>query len=231
MNESTGPRPERRQHARIVAKGTVVAKADDYTHRGRIENLCEGGIFIVSGDAAPEWLLARPIEVQLRLDDGHAEWLASAGRVVRIQPEGFVVQFDAPAAPLLRMIDELMTASRAHLRVMSVILVDANDQRRFVMVAGFRAAGCDVVEAATPLSAIVRLGEASFEPDIIAVADSSGSAAEEMRRFIERDHPDAKLVTIGDELFEPEGKAHWLSSANPNADLASRVRQLLFRAR
>jgi hypothetical protein len=230
MNDSTGPHPDRRRHPRMVAKGTVALQADAYSHQGRIANLSEAGMYVLSGVAVPERLLARPINLQIRLDDGQAEWLTSLGRVVRIRPEGFAVEFDAAPAPLLRMIDDLMTASRANLRVMSVILIDANEQRRWAMAAGFRATGCDVIEAATPLSAIVRLGESSFEPDVIAVADSVGTAAEEMRTFIERDHPKAKLVTIGDELLGPAGLAHWLSSANPNADLAARVRVVLFQA-
>jgi hypothetical protein len=48
-----------------------------------------------------------------------------------------------------------------------------------------------------------------------------------MRAFIERDHPHVLLVTIGDELFAPDGMADWLSSADPKADLARRVRDVL----
>jgi hypothetical protein len=73
----------------------------------------------------------------------------------------------------------------------------------------------------------VRLGESSFEPDVIAVADSANDDANDMRAFVEREHPNAKLITIGDEVFQPDGFANWLSSANPNADLASRVRVVL----
>lgn len=230
MNDSTGPHPDRRRHARFVAKGTAVIHADTYAHRGRIANLSEGGICIVSTVATDERLLGRMIDLEIRLDDGLAEWLASVGRVVRAGPEGYAVEFETAPAALLSMIDALMTASRAHRRVMSVILIDANQQRRSAMAEGFRAIGCDVVEAATPLGAIVRLGESSFEPDVVAVADSVGTAAEDMRRFIERDHPNSKLVTIGDGLLPPDGFAHWLSSANPNGDLAQRVRDVLFRA-
>jgi CheY-like chemotaxis protein len=231
MNDSTGAPPERRRHARIIPKGTAILQMETFSHRGRIANLSEGGIYIMSRVAAPERLLAHAIDLEIRLDDGHADWLASVGQVVRIEPEGIAIAFDAAPDTLLRMIDRLTTASHARRRLMSVILIDDNTQRRAAMATGFRATGCDVIEAATPLEAIVRLGESSFEPDVIAVADSEGTtAAAEMREFIVRDHPKAKLITIGDDLLEPDGFAHWLSSADPNADLAQRISELLFRA-
>jgi hypothetical protein len=100
------------------------------------------------------------------------------------------------------------------------------------MTAGFRATGCGVIEAATPLEAIVRLGESSFEPDVIAIADSHpAAAADEMRDFVERNHPNAKLVTIGDALLQPDGIVHWLSSADPASDLPDRIREVLVRPR
>jgi hypothetical protein len=73
----------------------------------------------------------------------------------------------------------------------------------------------------------VRLGESRFEPDVIAVADSQSADAEEMRVFVEREHPKAKLIRIGDETLRPEGLVHWLSSADPDADLPARVREAL----
>ena len=48
-----------------------------------------------------------------------------------------------------------------------------------------------------------------------------------MRTFVERDHPNAKLITIGDDVLQPDGLANWLSSANPDADLPARVREAL----
>ncbi len=79
---------------------------------------------------------------------------------------------------------------------------------------------------------IVRLGESSFEPDVIAIADSHpATAADEMRSFVERYHPNAKLVTIGDSVLQPDGIAHWLSSADPASDLPVRIREVLVRPR
>ena len=91
---------------------------------------------------------------------------------------------------------------------------------------------CEVVEVATQLDAIVRLGGSHFEPDIIAVANSQPAApADEMRTFIRRDHPGSLLVTIGPELLDPAGLANWLSSDTPTVDLPTRIRELIFAPR
>ena len=133
-----------------------------------------------------------------------------------------------PPSDLLRIIEDLSSVSRANARVLSVVLIDAATQRRSAMAAGFRATGFNVIEAATPLEAIFCLGESTFEPDVIAVAGPATSAdAEEMRAFVERDHPNVKLITIGDEVFQPDGFANWLSSSNPDADLPRRIRDAL----
>jgi hypothetical protein len=98
------------------------------------------------------------------------------------------------------------------------------------MAEAFRATGCAVVDVSTPLEAIVRLGEFHFEPDIIAIADSlPETIAGELRAFTNVEHPRAKLITIGDDVIEPAGLAHWLSSDDPDDDLAKRVRELLLR--
>ncbi len=228
MNETTRAPPERRRHARIIAKGAVTLHTAGPALHGRIANVGLGGMFV---QTVPRvlGLLRRPVDLEMRLDVGHAEWLPATGEIVRIDEHGVAIAFDTPPAALLRMLDQLGTAARASARVLSVILIDAGDARRSAMAAGFRAAGCNVIEAATPLEAIVRLGETMFEPDVIAVAESQTSAAAEMRAFIEREHPATKLVTIGDELFAPDGIAHWLSSTASYLDLPGRVREVLVR--
>jgi hypothetical protein len=214
---------------RTAPKGAVLVHALGQARRGRIANIGGGGMFILTPVSAPARLLGRIVEVELRLDGASAEWLSVTGRIARLEANGLALSFDGPLpAPLQRAIDDLTSASWAHDRVLWVVLIDANTERRSAMVAGFRATGCVVVEAATPLDAIVRLGESTFEPDVIAVADSeTGSDAEQMRAFVERDHPKAKLITIGDEIFQPDGFANWLSSSNPDADLPRRVREAL----
>jgi len=232
MNDRTGARLERRRHARINPKGTSLLRVDGLALHGRIANLGEGCMLVLTQVDAPERLLGRLAEAELRLDSGFAQWLRATGRIVRIADGGVAIAFDTLSSELRAMIDELTTASRARTRVLSVVLIDADAQRRSAMTSGFRATGCGVIEAATPLEAIVRLGESSFEPDVIAIADSQpAAAADELRDFVERNHPSAKLVTIGDSLLQPDGIAHWLSSADPGSDLPARIREVLVRPR
>jgi hypothetical protein len=231
MHQRGGERPERRRHIRIAAKGTLLFRAGTHEQSCRIANLSEGGAYVLTNVTAPDRLLGRDVGLELRLDAASAEWLRATGRIVRKTPVGVAIAFDLLAAPLLRIIDALSTASLARARIIVVVLIDADPQRRDAMTTGFRAAGCSVIEAASPLEAIVRLGESSFEPDVIAVADSHGEDAEQMRAFVEREHPKATLIRIGDELLRPEGLANWLSSVNHDEDLPARVREALIAPR
>jgi hypothetical protein len=225
-------REDRRTSPRIRPKGTLVLLVGEAVHHGRIANLGKGGALLRTTVAVPDNLVGRSAAIELRLDGGLQEWMRITGRVLRITADSVAVAFDGVPDDFAQLIDESATASHAHARILSVVLLDATATRRSVMAEVFRAAGCQVLEVTTPLEAIVRLGESQFEPDLIAVADSlPTSTSDELRRFVEREHPRAKLVTIGDDLVEPSGIAHWLSSADPDSDLAARVQRVILRPR
>jgi hypothetical protein len=224
----TERQPERRKHERIATKGTLVALGHEQNQRGRIANISLGGVYIVTKVAMPDRMLARLIDFEMRLDAGNATWLRSTGRVVRLRPNGVAIAFDNLTGPLRRVIEDITSSAHARARILMVVLVDADQERRGAMAAGFRTAGCHVLEASQPLEAIVRLGESSFEPDVVAIADTNpANEANDMRRFVEAYHPTARLITIGDELLQPDGLAHWVSSNNPSDDLAARLRGAL----
>lgn len=229
MTSQPDVRRERRLHPRIAPKGTVVLDMLGQTTRSRLANIGKGGMFVQTRVRAPDRMLARTVEIQLRLDGAHAEWLRASARIVRLQADGLALSFcGEPPAVLVSLLESLAGASYAHDRVLSIVLIDSELERRSAMAAGFRATGCAVIEAATPLDAIHYLGESTFEPDVIAVADTHDSNdAREMRAFVERDHPQARLITIGDEIFQPDGFANWLSSSNANADLPRRILDVL----
>ncbi len=232
MTQHFGQEPDRRHHARIEPKGTVTLHALGSVYRGRLVNLAPGGMYVATQQSVPDQLLGRTIDLELRFDGPLAAWQRLAGSVNRIDPDGVAIGFATPTAPaLLRLIDDAATASLASARVISVVLIDENPQRRAAIAAGSRATGCQVIEAATTLDAIVRLGESQFEPDIIALANPHTGTTDEMRGFIEREHPSSMLVAIGPELLDPAGLANWLSSATAAADLPARIRGLLFARR
>ena len=229
MREKT---TERRQHVRVTPKGTVLVAAGEQRQRGRIANIAVGGMLATTSMTTPERLLARAAEIDLRLDDREAQWFKLRGKILRITADSVAVSFDDVPAGFASLLDQVTDAVHVARRRLSVVLVDANTERRTAMAAGFRDNSCAVLEASTALEAIVRLGEAAFEPDLIAIADSiPGQTSEDLRRFVEREHPNTKLVTIGDTVLDPGGIVHWLSSADPDSDLAMRVRRVLAQPR
>ena len=233
MTQRSGREFDRRRHARIEPKGTVTIHALGHMYRGRLVNIDSGGMYVATEVSVPDDLLGQSVDLELRFDGALAVWQRHIGRVSRIAADGFALVFDAPTAQaLLRMIEELTTASHASARVISVVLIDADLGRRAAIAAGFRAAGCEVVEVGTQLDAIVQLGESDFEPDIIAVANTQpATAADAMGAFVEHYHPSSMLVTIGPELLNPAGPSNWLSETTATADLSARIRELLFTLR
>jgi hypothetical protein len=151
-----------------------------------------------------------------------------SGRIVRISAERVALCFESVPPAIVRIANEMIAASRVRHGALAVVLIDEQPERRAVVAEAFRRAGCTVVEAPTALAAIVTLGGSDFEPDLIAVANSTPAGpADDMRTFVARNHPAATLVTIADELAEPAELAQWLSAAGPESELHARIHELL----
>lgn len=221
---------ERRKHARIALKGTAILLAGEHAVRARLVNLSEGGFLASTLLTAPSRLLGRSVDIELRLDDPLAQWNRIEGKIVRIGNHVVAISLDT-TPDLVRLVGEMTSASRTRERVISVILIDEDAPRRKLLAEGFRIVGCSLIEAATSLEAIVRLGESSFEPDVIAVADSIPAAtANQMREFVGRNHPHVKLVSITD-VIDPSVDIFQLTPADLSGNLASAIRRVLGRAR
>jgi hypothetical protein len=221
---------ERRKHARVVLKGTAILLAGEHAVRARLSNLSEGGFFASTLVTPPRRLLGRPVDIELRLDDRFSQWIRLEGKIVRIGNENVAICLN-PTPALVRLVDGITAASRARERVISVILIDEDTERRKLLAEGFQLVGCSLIEAATSLEAIVRLGESSFEPDVIAVADSIPSAtANEMREFVARHHPHVKLVSITD-VIDPRINIFQLTPEDLRGNLADAIRRVLGRTR
>lgn len=232
MISSPPPRPERRRGVRSAPKGSVVVTAGDVVQRGRIENLSRSGLLLSTDRPAREALLGRAVELELRLDGRSAAWLGIAGTVRRVDAGTLAIELAAPPAAYVQLAEAAAAAADLADQVDTVVVVDARADRRGAIRDAFAAIGCAVVEASSPLEAIVRLGESRFEPDLVVVADSiPSSTSDELRRFVEREHPGATLVTVGDEQLEPAGgPSYWVSSADSGRDLIARIRSLVERS-
>lgn len=221
---------ERRKHPRIALKGTAILLAGEHAVRARLVNLSEGGFLATTLVTPPARLLGRSVDIELRLDDRLSQWNRLEGTFARIGNERVAISLNATPA-LLRLLDGMAAASRARDRVISVILIDEDATRRQLLAEGFRIVGCSLIEAATSLEAIVRLGETSFEPDVIAVADSIPSAtANEMREFVGRNHPHVKLVSITD-VIDPSIDIFQLTPEDLRGNLADAIRRVIGRPR
>lgn len=221
---------ERRKHARIALKGTAILLAGEHAVRARLVNLSEGGFLGSTLITPPRRLLGRSADIELRLDDRFSQWNRLEGKIVRIANERVAICFNATPA-LVRLVDGMTVASRARERVISVILIDEDAARRKLLAEGFRIVGCTLIEAATSLEAIVRLGESSFEPDMIAVADSIPAAtANDMREFVGRNHPNVKLVSITD-VIDPAVNIFQLTPEDLRGNLTGAIRRVLGRPR
>jgi hypothetical protein len=223
--------PERRRNPRISPKGTAMirlVRSEQYQLQGRIANISQSGLLVVTRTTAPERLLGARLDVSLRFDNAAAQWFEVGAQIVRIGANSIAMSLLTMPAGVVEIIEEAMNGSIRNDRMLTLVLVDATEWRRVAMAEAFRSGGCTVIDVATPLEAIVRLGESRFEPDLIAVADSQPAAiSDEIRRFVEAEHSKARLVTINDATTAPEGLKLWLSSANPDADLAARIRHVL----
>jgi len=223
-------RPERRKHPRIALKGTAILLAGEHAVRARLINLSEGGFFASTLVTPPNLLLGRSVDIEMRLDDRHSQWNRLEGNIVRITNERVAIRFAATPA-LVHLVRGMTAASRARERVISVILIDEDATRRKLLAEAFRIVGCSLIEAATSLEAIVRLGESSFEPDVIAVADSIPAAtANQMREFVARHHPNVKLVSITD-VIDPGVNIFQLTPEDLSGNLANAIRRVLGRSR
>jgi hypothetical protein len=231
MANAMNPQRERRRGTRVSPKGAVILRTREHTLRGRIGNLGNGGMCVMTQVTAPASMRGKNVDVELRLDGGAAAWIDLSGRVLRIASDRIAVGFDTVPPRFDAMIAEQKAASNTRRRKRTIVLVDATVARRTAIAAAFRTAGCDVIEVGSPLEAIVRLGESHFEPDLIAIADSRPeSIAVELRAFVDAEHPGAKMITIGDTSVPPE-LGHQLSSLDLDGDLAARVHEILSRPR
>jgi hypothetical protein len=206
----------------------MILTAAAWGKRGRVVNISSSGALLEV--PAPAGLSGDKVAVEIRLDGPQRDWMRLTGRVMRMEAGRIAVAFEDKPSEFDDLMADITSASRTNDRWLSVVMIDATESRRVAMAEAFRAAGCDVIDVATPLAAIVELGESHFEPDLIAIADSLPSTvSEELRRFVETDHPEVKLVRITDDSIEPVGLAHWLSTTNPDDDLLARIRAVLGR--
>jgi hypothetical protein len=175
--------------ARVRAHGSVVVQGG-HGGRGRIVELWPAGLRFTPVAGARRFEVAASIELDLRLDGKAGGWERFSGRVERIEDDGTIAIELAGAPPgfeeVLReeRIAELARATTPHL-----LVVDPMPMRRASIVERLREAGCHVSEAATPLDAIVHLGESRTRPRLALIAETyPADNSDELHAFMTAAH-------------------------------------------
>src|SRR6185436_18330904 len=147
---------ERRRAMRVRSKGSIHLHHGARLIRGRILDLCAGGISVRA--ELPLELASHegePVRIDIKLDACSKEF-SLAGHVVRSQAvtKEIAIQFDDVASDFVDCVQDELLAATEHDSLPRMILVDNVARRRGVFANAFRRAGCCVTEVSTPLEAI-----------------------------------------------------------------------------
>lgn len=216
---------ERREYPRIHAKGTLSFRSHDRPIHCRLVAVSHVGIEVTCEECEEE-LLGTDLDLDLRLDGAEGNWFAGHGSVTALRPDHrLVIALQAPIAEL----EALIAKSVVELRPMSVMVVDEDRPRRSRTATAFRREGGHVFEAATPLEAIDHL-DREPEPAVIEVAPTTPrKAGDELREYLEDEHPDSQVVRVSGAPPTPAQSRHVRS--HERFALRARVRAVLDRFR
>jgi hypothetical protein len=226
----TEPPRERRRAMRVRSKGSVRIHHGDRLIRGRIIDLCVGGVSVRAD--LPIGLASHagePVRVDFKFDAGSKQF-SLAGHFLRSLAETnvIVIEFDNAASDFKDFVQDELLAAAEHDTVPRMILVDEIAKRRAVFANAFRGAGCSVTEFSTPLQAIAWLGQMRFEPGVIAIADTvPESIAQGLRDHVCKQYPETHMVAIGGSNRRRDQAGSWLCWADGRGDLHLRVGRVI----
>ncbi|MGE0867494.1 MAG: PilZ domain-containing protein [Kofleriaceae bacterium] len=222
---------EWRHTVRLRVKGSAAIKYGGHTAHGRILDLGLGGLSIWTDQpSAFEQLDGHAVRIQITLEGLPREEFSLRGRVLRTSAGAqlIAIRFDHLPEQLIARLTHELTAAVADEVAPRMILVDEVADRRSLIAHAFRAAGCNVTEVSSALEAITRLEDFHFEPALIAIADTlPATQAEQLRDFMQGEHPDAHMVAIGKSAANRDPSGSWLRSNDGDDDLQIRVDRVM----
>jgi CheY-like chemotaxis protein len=195
---------ERRRWFRVSARGSVVLHAASVA-RGRVIDLSSGGMRVglmgTNGFRSDD-----AVDLDVHLDGVAATWVPLHGTVVRVDHgREIAVRFDAVPADFEDAVEDEILADVESERVAQVLLVDPDATRRRPLAEALRRNGCHVVELATPLEVIQRIGESHTHAWLIAIAETfPETVAEELRSYLAGTKTRAELIVVGAGLPSPD---------------------------
>lgn len=190
---------ERREHAHVKVRGSAILRSAGHVVHGTAMNVsattlevrCDLGFALLA-------MAGSQVEIEMRLNGSEGSWFELSGRVrrVRAASHSLVIAIASPPAPLLAWIAE--QTGRTQAPRLEVMVVDRDSGRRIQVADAFRAEGCHVTEAATPLEAFDELEGASFTTDVFAVGDTEpDDIGIDLRNHLDRAYVDALVVAVG----------------------------------
>lgn len=194
---------ECRHSGRVQSTGTVIVHGPFATH-GRIIDLSIGGLSLLVDDAAALPDVGSTVRLDVRLD-GLGRWLHLIGSVMRVDARGsavaLVIELLAIPPDFEDLVqDELLSALECS-QVPRILLVDVEFGRRELVAAAFRATGCDVIQASSPLEAISEIDQSPVHLRAVVIADTViASHADHLRTFLRETYPGVPLIVVGQRM-------------------------------
>lgn len=207
MLEAIAGPGNRRRHDRARVNGCVVVHGPDGDVRGRIVNLSASGV-LVAEEAVPD-SFAEGTQVALELEIDRRGRVRQDG-VLRRVDGAVAIEFTSPSPSVVDVITgEVLVAQEAR-RTPHVVVVDPSGPRRRRLAAALREAGCESIEASTPLEAVDALERSRVPVSAVAVAETTKSQtlADELVEFLAEAHPSLRLALIVDNTEKTSHPRH-----------------------
>lgn len=196
---------------RVIANGSVIVRGRDTVH-GRLANISSSGMLVRSVESAVPCASGDQVEAELHLDRSGATWLQFRGEIVRSRPSELAISFLAVPLDFTAVVQDAMVTAFASAASPHVLLVDPDGLRRAPFAALLRRAGCQVVEATTPLDAIAHLGGSAIHGWVVAIASTvPTSVAGELQRFLTESDAPVEVRMLRDD--SPTSSLAWFTAA------------------
>ncbi len=192
-----GMHANRRRSFRAEVQGNAIVHGPgDAAVRCAVIDLSLGGVRLLE-PVRDEPGLDPGTEVTIELECSGAGWVVQRGRIARHRLGELVVCFDALSPEVEDLIeDEVLGAVEAQ-KAPRVVVVDRAHARRRHVSDALRTAGSCVLEASTPLEAIALIERSRNHVCAVALSESlTQTQADEVRRFLQEEHPHVKVVVI-----------------------------------
>jgi CheY-like chemotaxis protein len=196
---TTQDRPERRGHERGRVPGKAVIRTGGRALQCDVDNLsCAGGLFLLAAECRVSLDIGAAVSVQI---DALGPDLLLHGQVIRSDDSGtqIAIAFQEVADALTDTLRSMVSGAISAADCPRVMVVDPLPAERSRVAAALRRAGCDPVEASTPLEAIDAIQRPENRVAGAAIRDSlTQTDGGELARYLADEHPSMPVAILSD---------------------------------